>query len=104
MCADDYLNGYFCAELSYSQEILDDLLKRQREILDIWRHPDLLQKFIDLDRSAINVVVCGKSGHGKSSLINCIGKHFGLDFNAGTDVTECTTECRKYTLFPGFYM
>ena len=87
--------------MRYSQETLDEVMQNQQEILDKWRHPNLLEKFVGLDRDNVNIVICGKSGHGKSSLINCIGKHFGLDFQADTNVTECTRECKKYQLCCG---
>ena len=72
------------------------------KILEEWRRPDLMDYFPGLKRDDFNVVVCGKSGHGKSSLINTIGMHVGKSFDAKTDILECTKEATKYSMCEDF--
>ena len=76
--------------MRYSKDQLDKAMAKREELISEWTRPELLSKFKNWDRKKINGIICGKSGHGKSSLINTIGKYFGEDFKSPVGINECT--------------
>jgi len=82
----------------------EDILKAEEQrdrILSEWNRPRLMNKFEGWDSTEVNGIICGKSGHGKSSLMNCIGSHLGKRFNSSVDIVNCTQYPLRFVIHRG---
>ena len=84
--------------MRYSKEQLSKAKGRRNEIIKEWSRPRLSDNFRGWNPKQINVIICGKSGSGKSSLINIIGKYLGKDFQSHVDIVECTEIPAKFII------